>query len=338
MSTSQPLLQVRGLTVGYGRRLGRSSPVVRGIDLDVQRGEVLAIVGESGSGKSTAVRGIAQLLPATAGTVRFDGQDLTSLSRRELRAKRRDLQMIFQDPYSSLDPAMRILDSVGEPLRVHTSMDARERRTAVVEMLQAVGLREEHADRYPQEFSGGQRQRIAIARALILRPQLLIADEAVSALDVSTQNQVLRLLEDLIAELGIACLFITHDLGVVRDIADRVAVMYLGTVVEVGPTDEVFARPQHPYTQALLSAALIADPVVQRQRRRTKLEGDLPDPTNPPAGCPFHTRCPLVVDRCRTEVPLQRRSGGADVACHLVEPDPDADHDPADPETQETSA
>ncbi|WP_166134194.1 ABC transporter ATP-binding protein [Nocardioides ochotonae] len=320
-----PLLDVRDLRVEYRSRGRRTVAAVRNVDLQVAPGEVVALVGESGSGKSSAVRGIMQLIRPAGGEVRFDGQDLTTMGRKELRRARRDMQMVFQDPFSSLDPAMTVAEIIAEPLMVHTDQDRKQRRASVVEMLELVGLRREHADRYPHEFSGGQRQRIAIARALVLRPRLVIADEAVSALDVSSQNQVLQLLQSLIAELGIACLFITHDLAVVRSIADRVAVMYLGRLVEQQPTEELFSSPQHPYTQALLSAALVADPRVQRTRRRMRLEGELPDPSNPPAGCVFSTRCPAAVDVCHVEMPeLLPLADGGRVACHLVETVPAA--------------
>ncbi|WP_244928775.1 oligopeptide/dipeptide ABC transporter ATP-binding protein [Nocardioides sp. W7] len=319
MTTTQALLQVRDLHVSH--RVGRRSlPAVRGIDLDVAAGEVVALVGESGSGKSSAVRGITQLIRPDRGSVRFAGTDLTDLRGRALRVARRDIQMVFQDPFSSLDPAMSVAEIIGEPLVVHSDKGRRERRRTAIEMLEMVGLRAEHADRYPHEFSGGQRQRIAIARALVLRPKLVVADEAVSALDVSSQNQVLALLQDLIAELDVACLFITHDLAVVRTVAQRVAVMYLGTLVEQGPTEELFAAPQHPYTRALLSSAPVADPVVQRSRPRIRLIGELPDPMHPPTGCVFSSRCPQAISRCHDEAPVSRTAvSGAAVACHLVE-------------------
>jgi len=319
---SEPLLQVRDLHVSH--RIGRRAlPAVRGIDLDVAPGEVVALVGESGSGKSSAVRGITQLIRPDRGSVLLDGVDLVGLRGKALRRARRDIQMVFQDPYSSLDPSMSVAEVIGEPLIVHTDQGRAERRRTAVEMLEMVGLRAEHADRYPHEFSGGQRQRIAIARALVLRPKLVVADEAVSALDVSSQNQVLALLQELIAELGVACLFITHDLAVVRQIADRVAVMYLGTLVEQDDTASLFEAPQHPYTRALLSAAPVADPVVQRARQRVRLTGELPDPMNPPTGCVFSSRCPDAIDRCHEEAPETRSPrAGAAVACHLVEPDP----------------
>lgn len=318
MSTeTSPLLRVRGLEVSYGTGV-RQMTAVRGVDLDVRAGEVVALVGESGSGKSSAARGILQLTRPSSGTVELGGQELTTLNGRALREARRGVQMIFQDPYSSLDPSMTVGEAIAEPLMVHTKDRSAERRRKVLDMLDRVGLNARHIDRYPHEFSGGQRQRVAIARALILHPGLLVADEAVSALDVSSQNQVLALLSNLIRELDLACLFITHDLAVVRSIADRVAVMYLGTLVEQGPTEELFARPQHPYTAALLSAALVADPVIQRQRTRIRLTGELPDPRNPPAGCAFSTRCPHVREECQ-QPPALRPLGVGMVACHRSE-------------------
>ena len=315
------LLEVRGLTVTYRLRGGRVLHAVRGLDLSVGAGQVVALVGESGSGKSSAVRGIMQLVRPSAGEVWFAGRDLCRLRGRELRRARRGMQMVFQDPFSSLDPAMTVGEIIAEPLVAHTDHRRAERRRLAVEMLELVGLQPAHADRYPHEFSGGQRQRIAIARALVRRPELLVADEAVSALDVSTQNQVLTLLRRLISELGVACLFITHDLAVVRNIADRVVVLYLGTMVEEGPVDAVLGEPRHPYTRALLSAAPIADPVVQRSRARIRLAGELPDPTDPPAGCVFSSRCPEVTDHCRTATPVLRPSGpDARAACHLLDP------------------
>ncbi|MDF1604666.1 oligopeptide/dipeptide ABC transporter ATP-binding protein [Nocardioides sp. YIM 152315] len=314
-----PLLRVRGLEVSYRVGVRRHMAAVRGIDLDVRAGEVVALVGESGSGKSSAARGILQLTRPSAGTVELSGQELTAIRGRELRRARRDAQMVFQDPYSSLDPSMTIGEAIAEPLVVHTRDRGDERRRKVVEMLERVGLHAHHADRYPHEFSGGQRQRIAIARALVLRPRLLVADESVSALDVSSQNQVLSLLSELIADLGLACLFITHDLAVVRSVADRVAVMYLGTLVEQAPTEELFAAPRHPYTAALLSAALVADPRIQRTRERIRLSGELPDPRHPPTGCAFAGRCPYAAEVCGDVPALRALDDGRAVACHRAE-------------------
>ncbi|TWH25082.1 peptide/nickel transport system ATP-binding protein/oligopeptide transport system ATP-binding protein [Rhodococcus rhodochrous J45] len=323
VETKQPLLTVRGLRVEFpvGRRTARRKQVVRavdGVDFDIFPGETFALVGESGSGKSTTARGILRLVDVAQGSVVLDGVDVTALSRSELRTARRHMQMVFQDPYSSLDPSHTVGDAIAEPLEVHTDLSDEDRRRKVGRLLEQVGLRAEHADRYPYEFSGGQRQRIAIARAIAVEPKLVIADEAVSALDVSTQNQVIALLEQLSAELGIAYLFIAHDLAVVRHIAHTTAVMYLGRIVEWGPTERLFTEPAHPYTQALLSAVPVPDPARQRRRERIRLSGELPDPANPPTGCAFSTRCPLVMPVCRESRPaVTEVAGGGQVACHL---------------------
>lgn len=294
---------------------------VDGVSLQIRTGRVLALVGESGSGKSTVGRCIVRLLEPTGGTVRLAGADITHLSRRRLRAHRRDVSIVFQDPAGSLDPRFTVGDVVGEPLRLTGRRDAIP--AAVAEALRQVGLRPEVAQRSPHELSGGQRQRVSIARALISSPRLLVADEPTSALDVSVQASVLNLLADLQRDLGFACLFITHDLSAVEYLADDVAVMYLGQLVEQGPRERIFGVPAHPYTQALLSAAPVADPVAQRARRPVLLGDDLPSAIDPPPGCRFHTRCPVAVDRCRTEVPAVREvgPGGHRVACHLVADD-----------------
>lgn len=319
-----PLLSVRGLTVEFrsgsalfgGRRTVRA---VNDVSFDIRAGETFALVGESGSGKSTTARGVLRLVDIAAGTVTLDGVDVTALPRTDLRTARRNMQMVFQDPYSSLDSARTIGDAIAEPLEVHTDLDADARRRRVGDLLEQVGLRRDHAQRYPYEFSGGQRQRIAIARAIAVEPKLIVADEAVSALDVSTQNQVIGLLERLSRELGVAYLFIAHDLAVVRHIAQTTAVMYLGRIVEWGPSERLFTDPAHPYTKALLSAVPVPNPRRQRDRDRIRLTGELPDPANPPSGCAFSTRCPLVTDRCRTDVPaVTEVAGGGQVACHLV--------------------
>lgn len=310
-----PACEVTDLTMHFG-------PVraVDGVSFVIRRGTVLGLVGESGSGKSTVGRCVTRLHRPTSGTVRLGGADVTTLSRRALRPHRSAVSMIFQDPAGSLDPRFTVGDVVGEPLRLQR-VGRGDRRRRVGEMLEQVGLRRSVVDRYPHEMSGGQRQRVSLARALVARPSLLVADEPTSALDVSVQAGVLNLLTDLQAELGFACLFITHDLAVVEFLADEVAVMYLGTLVEHGPKDRLFSSPRHPYTQALLSAAPVADPVEQRRRRRVVLGGDLPSSVSPPEGCRFHTRCPLAVERCRTEVPALRDVGGVRVACHLVDGD-----------------
>lgn len=320
---SEPLLKVSDLRVEFRLRSGLFSPAVKlkavnGVSFEIAAGETLAVVGESGSGKSTMARAVMRLVPLAGGQVELDGEDISGLEGEDLRKIRRKMQMVFQDPYSSLDPSMIIADVVGEPLTVHGVVAGADRDRKVQELLEQVGLGRYHMTRYPYEFSGGQRQRIAIARAIALEPKLLVLDEAVSALDVSTQNQILNLLEDLRRESGIAYLFISHDLGVVEHIADNVAVTYLGRIVEQGPTERIFANYAHPYTEALLSAVPLPNPKTQRTRKRIVLEGDVPSPVNPPSGCAFHNRCPRVMDVCRTTVPEHTSvEGGGSVACHL---------------------
>ncbi|MEU7816039.1 ABC transporter ATP-binding protein [Pseudonocardia sp. NPDC049154] len=318
-----PVAEVEDLTVDFRLRggiLGRAGTLraVRGVSLEIGERETLGLVGESGSGKSTTGRAMLRLVEPTAGSVRLDGEEITALGRGDLRLARRRMQMVFQDPYSSLDPAMVVGESIGEPLDVHESLSRSERTTRVGDLLEQVGLSATYAQRYPYEFSGGQRQRLAIARAIALNPRLLVCDEAVSALDVSTQNQILNLLEDLQAEFGLSYLFIAHDLAVVRHIAHRVAVMYLGEIVETAPTDRLFDRPAHPYTEALLSAVPVPNPRRQRERERIVLRGEVPDAANPPSGCAFHTRCPHVMDVCTVEAPpVVVAPGGGTVRCHL---------------------
>jgi len=318
---STPLLEVRDLVKYYKATgfLARNAPPVRAVDgvsLTVGQGETLGLVGESGCGKSTVGRTILRLQKATAGSVHFDGADLFALDRGALRQARRRLQIIFQDPYSSLNPRMSVGDAIAEGIEIHRLASRAEIPGRVARLLEEVGLDAGYASRYPHEFSGGQRQRIGIARALAVEPAFIVCDEPVSALDVSVQAQVLNLLADLQARRGISYLFIAHDLAVVRQIARRVAVMYLGRIVETGPTEEVLARPAHPYTQALLSAVPVPDP--DSQRFRIVLPGDPPSPSNPPPGCPFHPRCPHLAkdDRCRTERPLLHQLGRGEVACH----------------------
>jgi peptide/nickel transport system ATP-binding protein len=320
-----PLLTVDGLRVSFsthglfGQRT-RTAAAVSDVSFSVGRGETLGVVGESGSGKSTTARAVMRLIDADAGSVVLDGIDLTALHGDALRQQRSALQMVFQDPYSSLDPSMTISEAVEEPLEVHRQMSRSERREAAVELLDRVGLGVGFADRYPDELSGGQRQRVAIARAIALHPKLVVCDESVSALDVSTQNQIINLLDDIQESLGTSYLFIAHDLSVVRHIAHRVAVMYLGRIVEVGPTERVFSAPAHPYTEALLSAIPLALPSAQRRRGRIMLAGDPPDPSRQPSGCAFHPRCQHAMDRCTTEAPvLQPVAGGGEASCHLLD-------------------
>ncbi len=326
--TSQPdapiLLTATGLEKHFPVRSGvlqRPTDWVRavdGLDFGIRRGETLGLVGESGSGKSTTGRLVLRLIEPTAGKVEFDGIDLLSLKPRDMRRLRARMQMIFQDPYSSLDPQATVADSLGEPLRVHRNLKGKARDQAAVDLLERVGLQARHLRRYPYEFSGGQRQRICIARALAASPDLLVCDEPVSALDVSIQAQVINLLEDIQEDLGIAFLFISHDLAVVRHISDRIAVMYLGRIVEIGEAEQVYTAPRHPYTEALLSAIPVPDPVQQRTRERIVLQGDIPSPLDPPSGCRFHTRCPYAMDVCRIVDPeMLTLADGGQVACHL---------------------
>jgi peptide/nickel transport system ATP-binding protein len=294
---------------------------VDGVSLEIRRGETLGLVGESGCGKSTVGRAIMRLYKPTDGRIVFDGQDITSLGEGQLRPLRRRIQIVFQDPYSSLNPRHSVSRIVGEPLRVHGLANRRQAAGRVRDLLEIVGLPRDAGGRYPHEFSGGQRQRIGIARALALNPDFVVCDEPVSALDVSIQAQILNLLETLQGDFNLTYLFIAHDLAVVKHISDRIAVMYLGIIVEVSPADELYDNPLHPYTISLLSAVPIPDPAVERQRKPILLAGDLPSPANPPHACRFHTRCPYVQPtRCRDEVPkLRELSSGHTVACHWAE-------------------
>ena len=330
--SGETLLEVRDLKMWFpvteGLLFERHVGDVRAVDgvsFSLRRGETLGLVGESGCGKSTTGRAIVRLYKPTAGQVLFDGQDVTSVEGAALRKLRRRFQMIFQDPYASLNPRMTAGATVSEPLEVHGVGSAAERRDRVRDLLSTVGLNPDYAIRYPHEFSGGQRQRIGVARALALDPDLIVADEPISALDVSIQAQVINLLERLQERLGLTYLFIAHDLSVVRHISDRIAVMYLGRIVELAPSRELNARPLHPYSVALLSAVPIPDPTVERRRRRIILKGDVPSPVNPPSGCHFHTRCWLRErlgnpERCSAEIPaLRTLSAGHEVACHFAE-------------------
>jgi oligopeptide transport system ATP-binding protein len=333
-SGAAPLLRVRNLQVHFPVRGGRASKAgllraVDGVSLEVRRGETLGLVGESGCGKSTAGRAVLQLLRPTAGTVEYDGQELTALWRRRfgiwrwsppLRQLRRRMQMIFQDPYASLDPRMTVEQIVAEPLTTFDLARGQDLRRRVQELLERVGLDPRYVRRYPHEFSGGQRQRIGIARALALEPELIVCDEPISALDVSIQAQILNLLKNLQRDLGLTYIFIAHDLAAVRHISDRVAVMYLGRIVELADARTLYQAPAHPYTRALVSAVPIPDPAIERRRVPIVLKGDVPSPIAPPAGCRFHTRCPEAFDRCPREDPATHPAApGQWAACHLLE-------------------
>ena len=293
---------------------------VDGVDLDLRRGETLGLVGETGCGKSTLARVIMGLHPATSGTIEFEGQNITKLPRPEMRKYRREMQMVFQDPYGSLNPKRRVGSIIGDPFAIHGVAEGDERKRRVQELMEVVGLNPEHYNRFPSEFSGGQRQRIGVARALALRPKLIVCDEPVSALDVSIQAQIINLLDDLQREFNLTYIFIAHDLSVVRHVSDRVAVMYLGKVAELGTVGRLYERPRHPYSSALLSAVPVADPDLADQRQRIVLSGDVPSPINPPTGCRFHPRCPKAQPNCVTDVPeLFPRLGdpeGELAACH----------------------
>ena len=302
---------------GIFQRAKQSCKAVDGVDIHIQPGETLGLVGESGCGKSTLGKTLARLYKPTAGTICFDGQEISGLTRRQLQPYRREIQMIFQDPYESLNPRQTVGAILEEPFAIHNLGSRAERRKNVAELLEKVGLPEAARNRFPFEFSGGQRQRIGIARALALKPRLIICDEAVSALDVSIQSQILNLLLDLQKELGLAYLFISHDLAVVKHVSDRIAIMYLGRIVETGDAETLYRSPAHPYTQALLSAIPVPDPLHKSQRQL--LEGDVPSPIHPPPGCHFHTRCPHAEDRCRAETPHLRQASSTahSKACHL---------------------
>ena len=318
------VVEVEGLKKHFALKRGllaRTAAIVKAVDgvsFSIQPGETLCLVGESGCGKSTVGKLVLRLLEPTEGAIRLDGEDITRLDTGDMRARRRRMQMVFQDPYASLNPRMTAGRIVSEPLENYSDIGRDEREQRVAALFEKVGLRADAVKRFPFEFSGGQRQRLGIARALALEPALIIADEPVSALDVSVQAQVLNLMMDLQEELGLAYLFVSHDLGVVEHIGHRVAVMYLGRIVEIADKEALFENPLHPYSQALMAAAPIADPHVKRER--LVLQGDVPSPIDPPSGCTFHTRCPFVFDRCKVErPPLKPAADGRQVACHLVD-------------------
>jgi len=323
-TSQQPLVEARGLGKSFrthaaaGWRARSDLRAVDGVDLAIAPGETLGLVGESGSGKSTLGRLICRLTPPSAGSIRFDGHDLALLDSARLRRLRREFQMVFQDPHSSLDPRARIADSLAEPLQIHLGLDRARCLARAQELLERVGLDAEHLWRHPHEFSGGQLQRIAIARALSVDPRLIVCDEPVSALDVSTQAQIVNLLRELQAERQISYLFISHDLSVVRHMSHRIAVMYLGRIVEIGDADEICTAPRHPYTEALLAAVPTARPRVTDQREPVALAGDVPSPIAPPNGCHFHPRCPLALEVCNRQAPEPIATpDGAQVSCHL---------------------
>jgi len=321
---SQALLEAKHLSKRFTLQAGlfsKNAPSVRAVDdvsFDIMQGETLSLVGESGCGKSTTGRLIARLLEPSAGSLHFEGADISGIAGNDLRRLRRDVQMVFQDPYSSLNPRQTVGAILEAPFEIQGVEPPGGKRKAVLDLMERVGLKPEHVSRFPREFSGGQRQRIGIARALALRPKLIICDEPVSALDVSVQAQIVNLLQDLQRDFGLSYLFIAHDLSVVRHISHRVAVMYLGRIVEIGSAATVYARPAHPYTAALLSSVPIPDPDRRSSGTRTVLKGEIPSPINPPTGCHFHTRCPRAQDRCRSEAPALHKQGeNHQVACHF---------------------
>jgi len=339
--SAEPLVRVSHISKHFPLRSSflplLRGPVVRAVDdlsFDIYRGETLGLVGESGCGKSTLGRLILRLYEPTTGSIQFEDNDVTSLRASELRKLRTRMQIVFQDSYSSLNPRHRVGQIIREPMQVHTDMTPSQMRERTAELLQLVGLRKNHEERFPHEFSGGQRQRINIARALALYPQFVVCDEPISALDVSIQAQVVNLLQDLQRKLGITYLFVAHDLSMVQHISDRIAVMYLGKMMELAETEDLFRDPRHPYTQSLISAIPIPNPRRERERRRIVLEGEVPSPVNPPSGCVFHTRCPLAQEVCRQQVPEYREiEPGHFAACHFADQavniDPDAGSGPA---------
>ena len=331
MSAGDKIMEVDGLFkhfpiyAGFFRKQVGAVKAVDGISFDVLQGETLGLVGESGCGKSTTARLLLRLMEPTDGSIKFEGREIAGIKGEELKALRREMQMIFQDPYSSLNPRKTVGSIISDPFVIHgLKKDTRERKQAVQDLMDLVGLNPEHYNRYPHEFSGGQRQRIGVARALALNPKVIVADEPVSALDVSIQAQVLNLLRDLQRELGLTLIFIAHDLSVVRHMCDRVAVMYLGRIVELATSDQLYSHPRMPYTGALMSAVPVADPRLAAAKKRQVLTGDVPSPTNPPPGCRFHTRCWKAQEVCRNEdPPLEAKDGGNLAACHFPLTDPE---------------
>lgn len=315
---SEYILEVKDLRKHFHVGNGRVLKAVDGINFSIKRGETFGLVGESGCGKSTAGRTIIRLYDATSGEVRFNGENIYDLKGDKLKAFNRNMQMVFQDPYASLNPRMTIEKIIGEGIDIHGLYKGQERKEKIYQLLRDVGLNEEHANRFPHEFSGGQRQRIGIARALAIEPQFIIADEPISALDVSVQAQVVNLFKKLQRERGLTYLFIAHDLAMVKHISDRIGVMYLGQMMEVTTSEKLYAKPLHPYTESLLSAIPIPDPEVERKRERIILEGEVPSPMNPPSGCPFRTRCPKVMKQCAESMPpMKEVEPGHFTACHL---------------------
>ncbi|MDR6551366.1 oligopeptide/dipeptide ABC transporter ATP-binding protein [Paenibacillus qinlingensis] len=316
--SDQPILQIRNMKKHFNLGNGKILKAVDNFSIEIKRGETFGLVGESGCGKSTAGRTIIKLYDATDGEVIFDGEDVHKLTGKKLKEFNRNMQMVFQDPYASLNPRMTVGNIIAEGIDIHGLYKGAKRKERVMELLRAVGLNDEHASRFPHEFSGGQRQRIGIARALAIEPKFIIADEPISALDVSVQAQVVNLFKRLQKEMGLTYLFIAHDLAMVKHISDRIGVMYLGSLVEVTTSDALYAKPLHPYTQSLLSAIPIPDPEIERTRERIILQGDVPSPLNPPSGCPFRTRCPQAMAKCADSMPPSKEvEPNHFVACHL---------------------
>ena len=316
-TTKEPILELKNVKTTFKVPKGILK-AVNGVDLTIYKGETVGLVGESGCGKSTLGKTIMRLYRPDEGQVMFEGQDIWRYNKKEKKEYTKNVQMIFQDPYACLDPLSVVSDIVAEGMKIHKMYKGPELEERVLELLKMVGLNKDHANRFPHEFSGGQRQRIGIARALSLEPKLIVCDEPISALDVSIQAQIINLLKNIQKELGIAYLFIAHDLSMVKHISDRIGVMYLGHLVEEGDSKELYANPMHPYTKALLSAVPIPDPLVGKSRKRIMLEGELPSPINPPSGCPFRTRCPYANEKCANEMPKMKEINGRKVACHMV--------------------